>query len=180
MDRQRQYRPLRQLASAALCAALVGLCGCGDLENVFGNPQDRALAKADGIKVQPFNIGPASRWQEPGLYLDFADTHDVALVSDHGMLVALLLINPDTGSRVRYDPISNLFKDPHDGSMYSRDGLLWGDSEGEFSLPRCRVRHLGSLDDPHVELQIDPGKRFYFEEKQWSKAASNHLFVEEE
>ena len=170
----------RWLLAAALGAAAVGLCGCDDLAKVFGNPQDRALAKADGIQVDPFNIGPASKWQEPGLYLDYADTHDVALVSDHGMLVALLLINPDTGNRVRYDRLSNLFKDPRDGSMYSRDGLLWGDSAGQYSLPRCRIRHLGSLDDPDVEIQVDPGKRFYFEEKQWSKAASNHLYIKEE
>lgn len=170
----------RRLAAATLCAGLIGLCGCGKLESFFGNPQDRALAKADGVKTEPFNIGPASKWQKPGLYLDYADTHQVALVSDHGMLVALLLINPDTGNTVRYDRLSNLFKDSQDGSMYSRDGLLWGDSDGKFSLPRCRVRHLGSLNDPHVELQIDPGKRFYFEEKQWSKAASNHLYIQPE
>lgn len=161
-------------------SALALLPGCGELANVWGNPQDRALAKANDINVEPFEIGPASKWQEPGLYLDFASSNKVALVSDHGMLVALLLVNPDTGNTVQYDRLSNLFKDPQDGSMYTRDGLIWGDSEGEFSLPRCRVRHLGSLEDPDVELQIDPSKRFYHEEQQWSKAASNHLYIEVE
>ena len=44
-----------------------------------------------------FEIGPASKWQEPGLYMDYAKSHDVALKTSHGMLVAILLVSPTTG-----------------------------------------------------------------------------------
>lgn len=144
----------------------------------WGDPQQRAHSKDPGLGRSPFEIGPASKWEEPGLYLDYERSHQVALVSRNNMLVAVLLVNPDTGAAVVYDRTANLFKDPRDGSTYTTDGLLWGESEGNFSLERCRIRHLGPLDDPDVELVVDPNKRFAFERQEWSKAASNHLYVD--
>ena len=146
----------------------------------WGDPQPRVQSKLPSLGRTPFEIGPASDWQEPGLYFDYQRSHQVALVSRHNMLVAILLINPDTGKAVTYDRTANLFRDPQDGSTYTTDGQLWGESEGEFSLERCRIRHMGPLDDPDVELVVDPNKRFAFERQEWSTAASNHLYVDED
>ncbi|MEM9416305.1 MAG: hypothetical protein AAGA29_12635 [Planctomycetota bacterium] len=169
---------MRRLAYTLLMPGLlVPLSGCDDMV-LWGDHQTRAMAKTPGVDLEPFEIGPASDWEEEGLYLDFAQSDDVALLSRHGMLVALYLVNPDTGRTVTYDRTANLFRDPQDNSIYSIDGLLWGDSEGEFSLERCRVRHLGPIDDPDVRLMIDPSKRFAFERQEWSKAASNHLYLD--
>lgn len=167
------------LALGALVAmvALVVLPGCNDLSQVLGNPQDRAKHTADAYEAEPFEIGPASRWQTPGLYLDFVNEHNVALKSGNGMLVAILLVAPDTGEIVHYDRLTNLFRDPQSGQTYTSDGLKWGGSEDRPSLPRCRIRHLGSLKDPDVPLLVDPNKLYRQEEMQWSKAASNHLFT---
>lgn len=167
---------MRRLATTLLIPALlVPLSGC-DGNAIWGDPQKRALSKVPGRDLDPFEIGPASDWREEKLYLDYAESENVALLSRHGMLVALYLVNPDTGATVQYDRTANLFRDPQDNSVYSIDGLLWGDSEGQYSLERCRVRHLGPLNDPHVELAIDPASRFAFERQEWSKAASNHLY----
>ena len=147
---------------------------------LWGDHQTRALAKTDGEQIEPFEIGPANKWQREGLYLDFANKHDVALISRHGMLVALYLVNPDTGRVVSYDRAAELFRDPQDNSVYTIDGLLWGDSPGESSLERCRIRHLGPLYDVDVRIAVDPASRFSFERQEWSKAASNHLYLEED
>lgn len=157
---------------------LLTLPGCGELDNVFGNPQDRAKHSLSDLEIEPFEIGPASDWAEPGLYMDFAKSHQVALKSDHGMLVAILLISPETGATVKYDRLSNLFTDPQSGEKFTTDGVKWGGDADRPSLARCRIRHLGPLDDPDVGLVVDPGKLFRQEEQQWSKAASNHLFVD--
>lgn len=158
---------------------LLPLPGCDDVV-FWGDHQTRAMAKTSGVNIEPFEIGPASKWEKEGLYLDFVNREKVALVSRHGMLVALYLVNPDTGNTVRYDRTANLFRDPQDNSVYTTDGLKWGDSEGESSLERCRIRHLGPLADPDVGLAVDPGSRFSHERQEWSKAASNHLFIEED
>ncbi len=165
-----------RIAIAVLFAAL--LPGCGDLSDVLGNPADRAKHTVSAKQTRPFEIGPASRWAEPGLYMDYAKSHQIALKSDHGMLVAILLIGPETGAEVQYDRLSNLFKDPQSGEKFTTDGLKWGGADDRPSLARCRIRHLGPLDDPDVGLVVDPGKLFRQEDQQWSKAASNHLFVE--
>ncbi|XAL98256.1 hypothetical protein OT109_11665 [Phycisphaeraceae bacterium D3-23] len=155
------------------CSAVLVSC---DNVVLWGDHQTRAMAKTPGIDLEPFEIGPASDWEEEKLYLDYAASENVALLSRHGMLVALYLVNPDTGQTVTYDRTANLFRDPQDNSVYSIDGLLWGDSEGAFSLERCRIRHMGPIDDPDVGLVVDPSKRFAFERQEWSKAASNHLY----
>lgn len=160
---------------AFLC--LLVLPGCGDLSDVWGNPQDRAKKGLADSEADPFEIGPASKWAEPGLHLDFVNSHSVALKSDHGMLVALLLIGPETGAKVKYDRLANLFRDQQSGETFTTDGVKWGGDEGRPSLARCRIRHLGPIDDPDVGLVVDPGKLFRQEDGQWSKAASNHLFV---
>lgn len=166
-------------SSAALFALIfcTALPGCGDLSDVWGNPQDRAKNTLSESDSKPFEIGPASDWAEPRLYMDYAKTNKVALKSGNGMLVAILLVNPETGKTVQYDRLSNLFRDPQSGETFTTDGVKWGGDADRSSLPRCRVRHLGPLDDPHVGLEIDPGKLFRQEDQQWSKAASNHLFI---
>lgn len=164
----------------ALLALLYALPGCGDLSEIWGNPQDRAKKGLADSDVEAFEIGPASKWAEPGLYMDYANSHGVALVSDHGMLVALLLVGPETGAEVRYDRTTNLFRDSQSSETFTRDGVKWGGADDRPSLARCRIRHLGPLDDPDVGLVVDPGKLFRQEDQQWSKAASNHLFVDAE
>lgn len=168
------------MSCALMLCALASLPGCGDLSEVWGNPQDRAKHAVSDAEIQPFEIGPASDWQEPGLYMDYANSHHVALRSEHGMLVALLLFSPETGTPLTYDRLSNLFKDPQSGGMYTIDGIKWGGDEDRPSLPRCRIRHLGPLTDPDVPLLVDPGKLFRQEDQQWSKAASMHVFVQED
>ena len=153
------------------------LPGCGDLSDVWGNPQDRAKKGLANENADPFEIGPASNWAQPKLYMDYASSNKVALKSDHGMLVAILLISPETGATVQYDRLTNLFRDPQSGDTFTTDGLKWGGSDDRPSLARCRIRHLGPIDDPNVKLAVDPGKLFRQEDQQWSKAASNHLFV---
>lgn len=164
--------------SHPLIVCLLVLPGCGDLSDVWGNPQDRAKHGVSGHEAEPFEIGPASKWAEPGLYMDYVNDHRVAIKSDRGMLVAILLVSPETGATVQYDRLSSLFKDPQSGELFTTDGLKWGGAEDRPSLPRCRIRHLGPLDDPEVPLMVDPGKLFRQEDQQWSKAASNHLFVQ--
>ena len=154
------------------------LPGCDNLDSVFGTPQDRAKKDLQAADVQSFEIGPASKWQKQGLYLDYANSHRVALKSEHSMLVAILLIGPETGADIQYDRTSNLFRDPRSGELYTTDGVKWGGGDDRPSLARCRIRHLGPLDDPNVGLVVDPSKLFRQEDQQWSKAASNHLFVE--
>lgn len=156
---------------------LLALPGCGELSDVWGNPQDRAKHGLSDAEAKPFEIGPASKWAKPGLYLDFADSHKVALRSEGGMLVALLLVSPETGQTVRYDRSANLFRDPQSDGLFTIDGVKWGGSADRPSLARCRIRHLGPLDEPNVGLVVDPGKLFRQEDQQWSKAASNHQFV---
>lgn len=168
---------MRLLLAALLLIGLTTLPGCGDLSDVWGNPQDRAKKGLSDTDTKPFEIGPASKWAEPGLYLDFANSHGVALVSDHGMLVALLLVGPETGAEVQYDRLANLFRDPQSDETFTVDGVKWGGAEDRPSLARCRIRHLGPIDDPDVGLEVDPGKLFRQEDGQWSKGASNHLFV---
>ncbi|MEM6257305.1 MAG: hypothetical protein AAGI37_03205 [Planctomycetota bacterium] len=167
------------LYAAVLCLC-VALPGCGDLSDVWGNPQDRAKKGLSDSDTKPFEIGPASDWEEPGLYMEYAHSHGVAIVSDHGMLVALLLVGPETGAEVRWDRAAGLFRDTQSDDLFTRDGVKWGGADDRPSLARCRIRHLGPLDDPGVELVVDPGKLFRQEEQQWSKAASNHLFVDAE
>lgn len=157
---------------------LIVLPGCGELSDVWGNPQDRAKKGLSDSETEPFEIGPASDWAEPGLYLDYAKSHGVALRSDRGMLVALLLVGPETGAEVRYDRLANLFRDSQSDETFTIDGVKWGGDDDRPSLARCRIRHMGPLDDPDVGLIVDPGKLFRQEDQQWSKAASNHLFVE--
>lgn len=164
------------LTPVVLCLFLA-LPGCGDLSDVLGNPQDRAKQGLSDSEAQPFEIGPASKWAEPGLYHDYVSSHNVAIKSDHGMLVAILLVSPTTGDVVHYDRLANLFRDPHSGETYTTDGLKWGGAADRPSLPRCRIRHLGPLDDPDVGLLVDPSKLYRQEDGQWSKAASIHLFV---
>lgn len=159
---------------------LLALPGCGDLSDVWGNPLDRAKRGLSDSEVDPFEIGPASRWSEPGLYMDYAKSHGVALKSDHGMLVALLLVGPTTGAEVRHDRLTNLFRDSQSGETYTVHGVKSGGRDDRPSLARCRIRHTGPLDDPHVGLIVDPGKLFRQEDQQWSKAASNHLFIKPE
>ena len=161
-----------------LLVLLLAVPGCGDLSDVWGNPQDRAKMGLSDSDAEPFEIGPASNWAEPNLYLDYAKSHRVALKSEHGMLVAILLIGPQTGADIHYDRLANLFRDSQSNETYTTDGVKWGGSEDRPSLARCRIRHLGPIDDPDVKLLIDPGKLFRQEDQQWSKAASNHLFVE--
>ena len=165
----------------AVFLALIGLLmfpGCGDLSEIWGNPQDRAKKGLVGSEAKPFEIGPASDWTEPKLYLDYVKTNQVALKSDHGMLIAILLIGPETGAEVRYDRLANLFRDSQSGETFTVDGVKWGGSEDRPSLARCRIRHLGPLEDPDVKLVVDPGKLFRQEDQQWSKASSNHFFVD--
>ncbi|MEM9346868.1 MAG: hypothetical protein AAGB26_09650 [Planctomycetota bacterium] len=171
---------MRFVLSVAVLCLCIALLGCGDLSDVWGNPQDRAKKGLSDSDTKPFEIGPASDWEQPGLYMDYAHSHGVALVSDHGMLVALLLIGPETGAEVHYDRLANLFRDAQSGETFTVDGVKWGGADDRPSLARCRIRHLGPLDDPDVELVVDPGKLFRQEEQQWSKAASNHLFVDVE
>ncbi|MFI4859545.1 MAG: hypothetical protein ACIAXF_02565 [Phycisphaerales bacterium JB063] len=166
---------MRTPLALTLLLALGTLTSCDNVV-LWGDHQTRAMAKTPGFDLDPFKIGPASDWQEEKLYLDFVNSQDVALLSRHGMLVAIYLVNPDTGNTVIYDRTANLFRDPQDNSTYSIDGLIWGDSEGQYSLERCRIHHLGPLDDPHVELMVDRAKRFAYERQEWSKAASNHLY----
>lgn len=163
-----------------LTLLLLALPGCGDLSDVWGNPQDRAKMGLSDSDAEPFEIGPASDWAEEKLYLDYAKSHRVALKTDHGMLVAILLIGPETGADVHYDRLANLFRDSQSNETYTTDGVKWGGDENRPSLARCRIRHLGPIDDPDVNLLIDPGKLFRQEDQQWSKAASNHLFVDAE
>ena len=160
-------------------SSLALLAGCGDT-TLWGDPQKRAMTQDSDVDIPPFEIGPASRWKTPGMYMDYTTTHNVVLISKHNMLVALLMINPDTGATVTYDSTANLFRDPQDNSVYTTDGLLWGESDSQFSLERCRIRHLGPLNDPDVPLMVDPGVRFSHERREWSKAASNHLFLVQE
>jgi len=169
---------MRFLPHLAVLCLLFALPGCGELSDVWGNPQDRAKHDLADSDIEPFEIGPASKWREPGLYLDYANSHGVALKSEHGMLVALLLLGPETGADVHYDRLANLFRDSQSGEIYTTDGVKWGGDEDRPSLARCRIRHLGPLDDPDVGLVVDPGKLFRQEDQQWSKAASNHLFVQ--
>ena len=159
---------------------LLLLPGCGELSDVWGNPQDRAKKGLADAQIDSFEIGPASNWAEPKLYLDYAKSHGVALKSDHGMLVAILLVGPETGAEVRYDRLANLFRDSQSSETFTTDGVRWGGDEDRPSLARCRIRHLGPIDDPDVKLLVDPGKLFRQEDQQWSKAASNHLFVDEQ
>ncbi len=168
---------LRHWNALTLLLAVSALTGCGDLSDVWGTPQDRAKHTLSETDAKPFEIGPASRWQEPGLYMDFANSHKVALKSEHNMLVAILLVSPTTGATVQFDRLSSLFKDPQSGEMYTTDGVKWGGDADRPSLPRCRIRHMGQLDDPDVGLVVDPGKLFRQEKQEWSKAASNHLFI---
>ena len=169
---------MRVLPHLVVLCLLAALPGCSDLSDVWGNPQDRAKKGLSDTDAKPFEIGPASDWAREGLYLDYVNSHRVALKSDHGMLVAILLINPDTGATVTYDRLANLFRDPQSGDTFTTDGLKWGGREDRPSLARCRIRHLGPIDDPDVGLVVDPGKLFRQEDQQWSKAASNHLFVD--
>jgi len=171
---------MRFVVSVTLLVSLFALPGCGDLSDVWGNPQDRAKKGLSDSETKPFEIGPASKWAEQGLYLDFVSSQKVALKSDHGMLVAILLINPKTGATVQHDRLANLFRDPQSGDNFTTDGLKWGGDEDRPSLARCRIRHLGPIEDPEVGLVVDPGKLFRQEDQQWSKAASNHLFVDAE
>jgi hypothetical protein len=167
----------RLLLALGLLIPALALPGCGDLDSVFGSPQERAKHDIAAGDIDPFKIGPASKWREPDLYMDYAKSHKVALKSEHGMLVAILLIGPETGADIQYDRLSNQFKDPRSGELFTTDGVKWGGDADRPSLARCRIRHLGPLDDPDVELVVDPGKLFHQEKQQWSKAASNHLFV---
>jgi len=169
---------MRFLPHVAVVCLLLTLSGCGDLSDVWGNPQDRAKKGLADSDIASFEIGSASKWAEPGLYLDYANSHGVALKSEHGMLVALLLVGPETGAKVRYDRLANLFRDTQSDETFTTDGVKWGGDEDRPSLARCRIRHLGPVDDPEVELIVDPGKLFRQEDRQWSKAASNHLFVD--
>lgn len=168
---------MRLLPHLAVLCLLLALPGCGDLSDVWGTPQDRAKNSLSDSEMESFEIGPASKWAEPDLYLDYVSTHRVALKSDHGMLVALLLVGPETGAEVRYDRTTNLFRDSQSGETFTTDGVKHGGGEDRPSLARCRIRHLGPVDDPNVGLVVDPGKLFRQEDQQWSKAASNHLFV---
>ena len=170
----------RSLPALSLLLFALALPGCDNLSDVWGSPQDRAKTDLATGDVKPFEIGPASQWRKPDLYMDFANSHQVALKSEHGMLVAILLIGPDTGATVQYDRTSNLFRDPRSGELYTTDGVKWGGDADRPSLARCRIRHLGPLDDPDVKLIVDPGKLFRQEQQQWSKAASNHLFVNDQ
>lgn len=162
---------------AVVCLLL--LPGCGDQEDIWGSPLDRANYDAGAGDTDPFEIGPASKWAQPGLYLDYVDSHNVALKSGNGMLVALLLVSPDTGGAVRYDRVSGLFRDPQSDAAFTDDGLKWGGSADRPSLPRCRIRHLGQLTDPDVPLTVDPSRLYRQKDQQWSKSASYHMFIKE-
>ncbi|MEM6955823.1 MAG: hypothetical protein AAF645_09040 [Myxococcota bacterium] len=153
------------------------LTGCGDPDGILGNPLDRAKYETGSDGLASFEIGPASNWAEPGLYLDYVDSHNIALKSGNGMLVALLLVCPDTGNDVYYDSVTGLFREKQSDLTYTDDGVKWGGADDRASLPRCRIRHLGPAENPDVRLMVDPGKLYRQEEQQWSKSASFHIFI---
>ncbi len=140
-----------------------------------GNPNERAWHR-DELRLKPFRVGPASRWVTPGVYDDFLKSHGVYLVSNQGMLVALIAQSTEAEVNVKFDPLTGLFECPRSGALYTRDGLAWADSPASRSLERCQVRALGPSDKPDVEILVDPQNRFLFEQQQWSSVMSNHLF----
>lgn len=153
------------------------LSGCEDQGRVLGDPQDRARHTLSEYDYASFEIGPASRWRKPGVYLDYAESHKVGLKSDYGMLVALLLIHPENGRSLVYDRHTDQFREPQSNDRFTSDGIAWGGSDTRPSLARCRIRHRGPIRDPNVKLVVDPGKLYRQERQQWSKAMSNHQFV---
>lgn len=181
-ERIRQFQPGRKLR-IALIKASIGVALLAIVAGLFGystwhdEPADPALNR-DDKRLRAFRIGPASKYRQPGVYDDFVDSHGIYLVSAHDMLVALSARSTEADVRVRFDDVSGLFRCPSSGALYTSDGLAWADSPASRSLDRCRIRALGLIDDPDVEMLVDPQRRFSFEKNQWSMVMSNHQFVE--
>ncbi|MEM1212089.1 MAG: hypothetical protein AAGI68_07305 [Planctomycetota bacterium] len=165
------HRTLHPALVLLVGSCLFAISGC---DQIMGNPHERATQR-DRSRLQPFRIGPAITWVEPGVSDAFLREHNVFLVTNNEMLVALSAKSTEADINVRWDPVAGLFECPVSGALYSRDGLPWASSPATRALERCRVATLGPSDDPEVELLVDPSRRFRFEDNQWSRVMSNHL-----
>jgi hypothetical protein len=162
---------LIQISGPPLLAAalLLAPAGCGEPEAAV------AAAYSSRVVDGSFDIGTPDRYASPRVYRQFSRSHGVYLVSDHGMLVALAAecTNPDhRPSLVRFDDGAGIFRCGTCGARYTRDGLKIGTSQTQRSLGRCRIRPSGQIYDPQTTILIDPGKRFYQEDQEWSKQTS--------
>ncbi|MEM7626693.1 MAG: hypothetical protein AAF333_13950 [Planctomycetota bacterium] len=162
------------LIRAALIAAtsallLLGLVGCGEPQSAV------ASAHAPRISKSSFDIGVPDKYRRKRVYTQFADSHGVYLVSNHGMLVALAAECTNDGhrpARVRYQPEVGIYRCAVCGAKFTRDGLNRGKSQTDRPLERCRIRHSGKIYDRDTTLIVDPGKRFRQEDQEWSKHTS--------
>jgi hypothetical protein len=160
------------LGLSALLGSLLVVTGCGPAGSSELGPG--RFIEASG---EPFTAGPVDAFREPGVYREFVADHGVYLVSNGEHLVALAADSPTGDEPVVYDEVSGLFRCRAAGSMFSRDGLVWGSGFAERSLDRCRVRVARSGETRSAgELVVDPGTRFRFELQQWSMPPSMHVF----
>ncbi|MEL7087171.1 MAG: hypothetical protein AAGL98_01815 [Planctomycetota bacterium] len=157
------------LITAISALLMLGLIGCGEPQTAV------ASAHAPNTAKHSFDIGVPDKYRRKRVYTQFADSHGVYLVSDHGMLVALAAecTNDDhRPARVRYQPEVGIYRCSVCGAKFTRDGLNRGTSQAERPLERCRIRHSGKIYDRDTTLIVDPGKRFRQEDQEWSKHTS--------
>ena len=131
------------------------------------------------------------RYRDAGVYTDLRDAHGIYLYNNgHKMLVALDATNPATGCGVLYQPVSGIYQDPCDGTLFTPDGLVQRASSTHLDtqpLARFELYETGTRANPAKALTINPANRYHFRDARdprsassdpyhWSNPKSGHLF----
>lgn len=148
---------------------LLGLIGCGEPQAAV------ASAQSPDISEGSFDIGVPDKYRKKRVYTQFANSHGVYLVADHGMLVALAAectSDQHGPAKVRYETEVGVFRCVVCSAKFTRDGLNRGKTQTDRPLERCRIRSSGKIYDRDSTLVVDPGKRFRQEDQEWSKHTS--------
>ncbi len=145
-------------------------------------PQQAPASANDRVRLadEAFYIGPPSRFKLPGVYDDFLESHGVFIISDHGMVVALSAVSPNSNATVRYDETLLQFVDPRDGTRYSKDGLALGLPKPRPSLNRCRIALSIAFANRPRELLVDPTYLYNHQDDLWSDFNTAYEFEDDE
>ncbi len=191
---------VREVIAALIVVIGTAFCalGCSDPAAAVADPAFAARSERAGR----FLIGTPEQYERAGVYLAFARSHGVFIVSDHGMLVALADTCPNPSHRravgVRWNPEAYIFNCPACGWKFSSDGLAIASGADRAATPgnilpraleRCSIRNDGPLYDPGTQLQVnanaggldDQGhatNRLIFEKNQWSRPGGMYVFAE--
>ena len=130
-----------------------------------------------GAADKPFRVADLERFHRPGVYDTYRKSHNVWLVSNGRMLVALWANCPSDEAGTVYDPGTAQFRCPRDASRFGSQGLNRGTSRANRPLERCKIEPIrGEEDGAVIAIRINPARRYRQDRNEWSQRYSLHPF----